>query len=172
MKHLKLTVNGKSYEIDVPPWRTLLDVIREELQLTGTKEGCGLGDCGACTVIMDGRAVNACLVLAVEADGVDIMTVEGLAHAFGGAGRGADQGLDSGRKLHPLQQAFVEQGAIQCGFCTPGMLMSATALLDERPNPTVAEIRHAIRGNLCRCTGYKKIEEAIIQASEGLQGEE
>ncbi len=146
MKQIKLTVNRKSYELSVHPWRTLLEVIREELRLTGTKEGCGLGECGACTVIMDGKTVNSCLVLATEADGKEITTIEGLA---------------DGDKLHPTQEAFMEYGGMQCGFCTPGMIMSAKALLDENPSPTEEEIRRAIAGNFCRCTGYTKIIESI-----------
>lgn len=151
MKQIRLMVNGESHELSVPPWRTLLEVIREDLGLTGTKEGCSLGECGACTVIMDGRAVNSCLVLAAEADGKQITTIEGLA--------------DSRGKLHPIQQAFVEHGGLQCGFCTPGMIMSAKALLDETPTPTEEEIRRGIAGNLCRCTGYTKIVESIKAAT-------
>jgi carbon-monoxide dehydrogenase small subunit len=153
MKQVKLTVNGKAYEISIPPWRTLLEVIREDLKLTGTKEGCGLGECGACTVIIDGRTVNSCLVLATEADGKHITTIEGLAE---------------GEKLHPLQQAFVDHGGLQCGFCTPGMIMSAKALLDENPLPTEDEIKKGIAGNLCRCTGYAKIIESIKAAAEDM----
>lgn len=149
MKQVKLTVNGKLYELSVPPWETLVEVIRDDLGLTGTKEGCGLGECGACTVIMDGRAVNSCLVLAAEADGKQITTIEGLV---------------DGDKLHPIQQAFVDHGGLQCGFCTPGMIMSAKALLDENPTPSEEEIRKAIAGNLCRCTGYTKIIESIKAA--------
>ncbi len=149
MKQIRLMVNGESHELSVPPWRTLLEVIREVLGLTGTKEGCSLGECGACTVIMDGKAVNSCLVLAAEADGKQIVTIEGLA---------------DGNKLHPIQQAFVEHGGLQCGFCTPGMIMSAKALLDETPTPTEEEIRRGIAGNLCRCTGYTKIIESIKAA--------
>jgi carbon-monoxide dehydrogenase small subunit len=151
MKPIKFTVNGKDYEVSVPPWRTLLEVIREELGLTGTKEGCGLGECGACTVIMNGQAVNSCLVLAAEADGKHITTIEGLA---------------SGDKLHPLQQAFIDHGGFQCGFCTPGMIMSAKALLDANPQPTEEEIKEGIAGNFCRCTGYTKIIESIKAAAE------
>jgi carbon-monoxide dehydrogenase small subunit len=149
VKQVKLTVNGKLYELSVPPWETLVEVIRDDLGLTGTKEGCGLGECGACTVIMDGRAVNSCLVLAAEADGKQITTIEGLV---------------DGDKLHPIQQAFVDHGGLQCGFCTPGMIMSAKALLDENPTPSEEEIRKAIAGNLCRCTGYTKIIESIKAA--------
>ena len=146
IKQVKLTVNGKLYELKIQPWKTLLELIREDLGLTGTKEGCGLGECGACTVIMDGRAINSCLVLAAEADGKQITTIEGLA---------------DGDRLHPIQQAFVDHGGLQCGFCTPGMIMSAKALLDENQTPSDEEIRKGISGNLCRCTGYTKIIESI-----------
>jgi carbon-monoxide dehydrogenase small subunit len=153
VKQIKLTVNGRSYELSVPPWETLLKVIREDLGLTGTKEGCGLGECGACTVIMDGKVVNSCLVLAVEADGKKLTTIEGLADRD---------------KLHPVQQAFVDQGGLQCGFCTPGMIMSAKALLDEKSAPTEEEIRRGIAGNMCRCTGYTKIIESITAAAKNM----
>jgi carbon-monoxide dehydrogenase small subunit len=145
-KHIHLKVNDEEYELEVGPQELLLDVIRDSLNLTGTKRGCDTGDCGACTIIMDGRAVNSCLILAVEADGKEILTIEGLA---------------KNGTLHPLQKAFVEYGAIQCGFCTPGMILSAKALLDENPDPSEEEIRRAIAGNLCRCTGYTKIVQAI-----------
>ncbi len=153
MKRLiQLRVNGELYEVAVHPHWTLLEVLREELDLTGAKKGCDAGDCGGCTVILDGKPVFSCLTLAVEADGRDILTIEGLAQ---------------NGQLHPIQNAFVEHGAIQCGFCTPGMIMSAKALLDENPNPTEEEVRQAIAGNLCRCTGYVKIVEAILAASQG-----
>jgi carbon-monoxide dehydrogenase small subunit len=155
MKQVKLTVNGTLYELSVKPWETLVDVLRDDLGLTGTKEGCGLGECGACTVIMDGKAVNSCLVLAAEADGKQITTIEGLA--------------DDDR-LHPIQEAFVEHGGLQCGFCTPGMIMSAKALLDENPNPSEEDIRRGIAGNFCRCTGYTKIIESIKAAAKNMQG--
>jgi carbon-monoxide dehydrogenase small subunit len=148
---IELTVNGERYEVAVAPWRTLLEVLREELDLTGAKKACDAGDCGSCTVIMDGKAVLSCLVLALEAQGKDILTIEGL----------AEDG-----QLHPLQAAFVEHGAIQCGFCTPGMILAAKALLDENPRPTEEEVRKGIAGNLCRCTGYVKIVEAILAASQ------
>ncbi len=160
--NIYLHVNGSAYEVSVNSEDTLLEVIREKLNLTGTKDGCQVGECGACTVLLDGRPVNSCLVLAVEVDGCEVMTVEGLIGAVN---------LDEKDTLHPLQQAFVEYGAVQCGFCTPGMLMSAKALLDESPNPTGIQIRQALRGNLCRCTGYKKIEHAIIRTAEVLEGE-
>ena len=147
MKQLiRLNVNDRAYELAVDPNTTLVDLLRYHLGLTGTKKGCDLGDCGACTVLMDGRAVNSCLVLAVQANGRTVQTVEGLETAEG---------------LHPLQQAFVEKGAIQCGFCTSGMILSAKELLDRTPHPQEPEIRRAISGNLCRCTGYQKIIEAI-----------
>jgi len=143
---LRMKVNGKPVEVLVDPTWTLLRVLREELRLTGTKKGCGQGDCGVCTVIMNRKAVNACLVLALQAEGKDIETVEGL---------GTEE------KLHPLQASFIKDGAVQCGFCTPGMLMSAEALLRRNPHPTEEEIKRGISGNLCRCTGYVKIVKAI-----------
>ena len=155
MKEINLTVNNQPYRLSVLPWRTLLEVIREDLGLTGTKEGCGLGECGACTVLIDGQAINSCLVLAAEADGKEITTIEGLA---------------DGDKLHPIQQAFVDHGGLQCGFCTPGMILSAKALLDENPTPTEEEIKQGIAGNLCRCTGYAKIIESIKAAAENMGG--
>jgi len=145
-QQIQLKVNGEFHEVQVNPWRTLSEVLREELELTGTKESCGKGDCGACTVLIDGKPVLSCLTLAIEVQGKDILTIEGLA---------------KGGELHPIQQAFVDHGAIQCGFCTPGMIMSAKALLDRNPTPTEDEIREGISGNLCRCTGYLKIVEAI-----------
>jgi len=144
-------VNGEDYEVLVEPRDSLLDVLRDKLNLTGTKKGCNTGDCGACTVIMDGRPVNSCLVLAVEAEGKEILTIEGLA---------------DGSQIHPLQEAFIKCGAVQCGYCTPGMIMSAKTLLDENPNPTEDAIKRAIAGNLCRCTGYVKIIDAIKMAAE------
>ena len=155
MKEIELTVNNQPYRLIVPPHRTLLEVVREELGLTGTKEGCGLGECGACTVLMDGRAVNSCLVLAAEADGSRITTIEGLA---------------DGDRLHPLQQAFVDHGGLQCGFCTPGVILSAKALLDKNPHPGEEEIKQGISGNLCRCTGYTKIIESIKAAANSMGG--
>ena len=157
MKQLiNINVNGTSYEIAVKPNSTLVDVLREQLRLTGTKKGCGLGDCGACTVLINGKAVNSCLVLAVEADGQNILTIEGLAQ---------------GEELHPIQQAFVEKGAIQCGYCTPGMILRTKSLFDENPNPSEEEIKKALTGNLCRCTGYTKILDAIDTSKAYLKGE-
>ena len=153
--NITLKVNGDAYELAVDPWRTLVEVIREDLDLTGTKIGCQTGDCGACTVIIDGDSVASCLTLAVEADGRDIRTIEGLA--------------PDGLSLHPIQDAFVKHGAVQCGFCTSGMIMSAKHLLDRNPNPTETEIRQGLSGNLCRCTGYTKIVEAIDVAAEKLR---
>jgi aerobic carbon-monoxide dehydrogenase small subunit len=153
-KLINLNVNGTEYELAVAPNRTLTQALRDDLGLFGTKEGCGVGDCGACTVIMDGKPVNSCLVLAVQADGSEITTIEGVAGAEG---------------LHPVQQAFVELGAIQCGFCRPGMILSAKSLLDSRPEPTEREIREALSGNLCRCTGYQKIVEAVQEAAKTLK---
>lgn len=154
-KKIRFTVNGDPYAIAVVPWRTLNEALREDLGLTGTKLGCGTGDCGACTVLVDGRSVNSCLALAVEMDGRDIITVEGLA--------------TSGEELHPIQEAFVEQGAIQCGFCTPGMEMSAAFLLSQNPEPSEQEIREGLTGNLCRCTGYYKIVEGIASAAQRMR---
>lgn len=154
---VQMTVNGAHVEAAIEPNRTLLEFLREDLGLTGTKHGCGLGDCGACTVILDNEPVNACLVLAMQARDRDVLTIEGLA--------------ENGR-LHPIQQAFVEKGAIQCGFCSPGMILSTKALLDQNPKPTELEIRTAISGNLCRCTGYQKIVEAVQEAAETMAGTE
>ena len=149
-KTISLKVNGRSYLLEVDAKDLLLDVIRENLGLTGTKRGCENGECGACTILIDGKAENSCLVLAVTADGKDILTIEGLS---------------DGLTLHPLQQAFVDNAAVQCGFCAPGMLLSAKALLDDNPNPSEHEIREAIAGNLCRCSGYVKIVKAVRQAA-------
>ena len=146
---ITLTVNGDAYTVHVEPNRTLLDVLRDDLGLTGTNRGCNQGDCGACTVHVDGKAMNACLVLALDADGSRVTTIEGLA---------------SGGRLHPLQEAFVDEGAVQCGYCTPGMIMTAAALLDAHPTPTDEQIRDGIEGNLCRCTGYESIVRAIRAA--------
>lgn len=153
---ISLTVNGDRYEVAVAPHQRLLDVIRDGLDLTGTKEGCGEGECGACTVIMDGRPVNACLVLAPQADGADIITIEGLS-------------VDGTMSL--LQRQFVEKGAVQCGFCSPGMIMTAKALLDEEPDPDEAAVRDALSGNLCRCTGYEKIVDAVLATVAILEAE-
>jgi len=144
---LTLKVNGEMYELEIPAHRTLLDVLREEIGLTGTKQGCGRGECGACTVLLDGEPVNACLVLALQADGQSVTTIEGLSR---------------GEKMHPIQEAFISHGAIQCGYCTPGMVLSAKALLDKNPKPKEIEVREALVGNFCRCTGYQKIVEAVL----------
>lgn len=144
------TINQKSYKLTIKPNQTLLDLLREELGLTGTKRGCEVGECGACTVLINGEAVNSCLVLAPQIDGKEVLTVEGLA---------------KDGKLHPLQQSFMDHDAVHCGFCTPGMLMSAEQLLKENPNPTEEEIRTAISGNLCRCSGYVQIVDAIKEVS-------
>ncbi len=148
---LRLNVNGIDREVAVEPHRTLLDTIREDLGLTGTKQGCGQGDCGACVVLLDRVPVNSCLVLALEAEGREVVTIEGVAR---------------GAMLHPVQQAFLEAGAVQCGFCTPGMVLVTLSLLERNPRPTVEEARRAISGNLCRCTGYQKIVDAVMRAAE------
>jgi carbon-monoxide dehydrogenase small subunit len=148
-KLLRLRVNGENYEVFIDPWKTLVGVLREDLGLTGTKEGCNTGNCGVCTVLIDGKAVKSCLVLASQAQGKDILTIEGL----------------SKDGLHPLQQAFVDHFAIQCGFCTPGMIVAGKALLDENPNLTEEEVKLGLSGNLCRCTGYVKIVEAVLAAA-------
>jgi len=147
---LRFTVNEEPREIAVEPWWTLLDVLRDQLELTGAKKGCDRGDCGACTVLLDGKPIVSCTTLAVQADGRRVTTIEGLMHEG---------------SLHPLQQAFVDVGAVQCGFCTPGMVLAAKALLAENPSPTEDDVREAIAGNLCRCTGYAKIVEAVLSVA-------
>ena len=144
---IRLTVNGERHELFVEPKKTLLDLLREDLELTGTKRGCDNGECGACTVLLNGQPVNACLVLAVEANGQEVMSIEGLA---------------DGTHLHPLQEAFIQNGAVQCGYCSPGMILTAKALLDENPHPTEMEVRKAIAGNLCRCGTYNKAVQAVL----------
>ncbi|MBW2469429.1 MAG: (2Fe-2S)-binding protein [Deltaproteobacteria bacterium] len=151
MISIKFIINGEKKELDIPAGITALELIRDRLALKGTKEGCGIGECGACTIVVDGRAVNACLMLAVQLDGREILTVEGLAQSG---------------DLHPIQEAFAEKHAVQCGFCSPGLLMSTTALLAENPHPNRSEIVKAISGNLCRCTGYHSIMEAVKAAVE------
>ena len=148
---VELKVNGTHYKLEVAPWSTLLEVLREELGLVGTKQSCNEGQCGTCTVLMDGRTVVSCLVLAIDAQNKEILTIEGMAE---------------GEKLHPIQESFVKHGGIQCGFCTPGMIMSAKALLDENPKPTPLEARKAISGNLCRCTGYQQIIDSMLAAAK------
>src|SRR2546426_9448596 len=148
---IQIRLNGKILTLTVPPFRLLLDLLRDEIGLTGTKEGCGTGDCGACTVLLNGKPVNSCLVFAGELDGADIVTIEGL---------------KIGPELHPVQEAFRQDGGAQCGYCTPGMLMMTTALLKENEEPTEEEIRFALSGNLCRCTGYVKIVQAVQRAAE------
>jgi aerobic carbon-monoxide dehydrogenase small subunit len=157
MHHVKvaLTLNGEKRELELQPYRSLLDALRNEAGLTGTKKGCDVGDCGACTVIVDGKPLNSCLMLGVEADGCDIVTIEGI--------------QSSPDRLHPLQEKFMQLGGAQCGFCTPGIIVMAKALLDENPNPTEDEIRFGIAGNICRCTGYTKIVEAIQAAAKELK---
>jgi carbon-monoxide dehydrogenase small subunit len=148
---LSFTVNGDSVQVAVLPLATLLDVLRNDLELTGTKYACGEGECGACSVLLDGHLVNSCLVLALECEGREVLTIEGL----------KEDGA-----LHPIQSAFVEHGAIQCGFCSPGMIMATYALLQVNPAPTEAEVRRALEGNLCRCTGYRKIVDAVLSLSK------
>ncbi|MGD8226388.1 MAG: (2Fe-2S)-binding protein [Desulfobacteraceae bacterium] len=150
---ISLSVNKEAYDLYVPPNRTLLEVLREDLELTGTKESCGEGVCGSCTVLCDGLPIRSCLTLAAEVQGSEILTVEGLHMAEG--------------RLDPLQQSFIEHGAVQCGFCTAGILMSARAFLNQNPNPSEIHIRRAISGNICRCTGYTKIVEAIMEVAGG-----
>jgi carbon-monoxide dehydrogenase small subunit len=149
--YIRTTINGRTYELDVRPNMTLLDLLRDELGLTGTKRGCEVGECGACTVLMNGRAVNSCLILVPQIDSQEILTVEGLAE---------------GEKLHPLQESFLDHDAVHCGFCTPGMLMSAKVLLDHSPEPSEEETRAAVSGNLCRCSGYQQIVDAIRETKE------
>ena len=148
---VQLSVNGTKYQLKIEPWRTLLEVLREKLGLVGTKKSCNEGECGACTVIMDGKAVTSCLVLALDARGKDIVTIEGLSE---------------GETLDPIQESFLKHGGVQCGYCTPGMIMSAKALLDKNPNPTLDDTRRAISGNLCRCTGYQHIIDSIMAVPE------
>jgi carbon-monoxide dehydrogenase small subunit len=149
---LAFAVNGEPVRLEVAPHATLLEVLRDDLELTGTKYGCGEGECGACSVLLDGRVVNSCLVLAVECEGSELLTIEGL---------------KANGRLHPIQQAFVDHGAIQCGFCTPGMIMATYALLQANPSPAEDEIKRGLEGNLCRCTGYRKIIDAVLSVSRG-----
>ena len=151
---IRLTVNGREQELLVAPHETLIEIIRDRLGLTGTKKSCDVQVCGACTVLLDGRPVSSCTMLAFEARNTSLLTIEGMA---------------SGEALHPIQQAFIEHSGFQCGFCTPGMILTTKALLDEKPTPTEDEIKHYLRGNLCRCTGYKRILEAVRAAAQRLQ---
>jgi aerobic carbon-monoxide dehydrogenase small subunit len=153
---VNLEINGEGFHVAVSPTAYLIDVLRETIGLLGTKKGCGIGDCGACTVLIDGKPALACLTLAVACAGKDITTIEGIS---------------KGSELHPVQKAFIDKGAVQCGFCTPGMVLSSKALLDENPRPTREEIKTALAGNLCRCTGYVKIVEAVEHAGKLLAGE-
>ena len=151
---VSINVNGVNYDKDVDPSLRLIDFLREELKLKGTKEGCGEGECGACTVIVEGKTINSCLMLASSVDGKNVITIEGVS---------------DNNKLHPIQEAFMEVGAVQCGYCTPGMILSAKALLDKNPNANEEEIKSSLSGNLCRCTGYKKIIQAVILAEEKIK---
>lgn len=151
---LQFTVNGQGHSIEAWPMARLLDVLREELQLTGTKEGCGEGECGACSVLLEGELVNSCLVPAAQADGAKITTIEGIAN---------------GERLHAVQQSFITEGGAQCGICTPGMILAAVQLLDRNPQPTEDDIRQGLAGNLCRCTGYMKIFDAVVKAAQNLK---
>ena len=153
--HIQSTINGDEIDVLVEPTQSLLDVLRDELHMTGTKEGCGTGDCGACSVTIDGILVCSCLVLGVEAGGKQIETIEGMA---------------DGDKLHPLQEKFIEHVALQCGICTPGLLIAAKHLLEENPDPTEEEVRYGLAGNLCRCTGYHKVVEAVLDAAQEMRG--
>jgi len=153
--HIQTTINGDDFDVLVEPGQSLLDVLRDELDMTGTKEGCATGDCGACSVTVDGNLVCACLILSAEIDGKKIETIEGMAE---------------GDKLHPLQEKFIEHVALQCGICTPGLLIAAKHLLEENPNPTEEEVRYGIAGNLCRCTGYKNIIKAVMDAATEMRG--
>jgi carbon-monoxide dehydrogenase small subunit len=149
---ITFNLNGEPVEVEIEPHLTLLQLLRDKLEMTGTKEGCGMGECGACTVLLDGKAINSCIFPALEVEGRNVTTIEGI--------------MDSQGNLHPIQKSFIEHGAIQCGFCTPGMILSAKALLDENPNPSEEEIRNGIAGNLCRCTGYLQIIQAIKTVRE------
>ena len=155
-KNITFLLNGEQVDVYVNPGELLVDVLRDKLQLTGTKIGCKAGDCGACTVLLNGTAVNSCLIPVGKVQGASVVTIEGLA---------------DGETLHPVQQAFIDHGAVQCGLCTPGMIMSAKALLDQNASPTREEIREGMSGNICRCTGYVKIEEAIAGAAEKMRGQ-
>ncbi|HKL59703.1 MAG TPA: (2Fe-2S)-binding protein [Sphaerochaeta sp.] len=152
-KEIHLIINNEKYVREVAVNRTLLEFLRDEIGLTGAKEGCNEGECGACTVLVDNKPVNSCLMLAIEADGCTVLTIEGLA---------------DGEKLHPLQQAFIDEGAVQCGFCTPGMIMTAKAVIDEYGNPTEKEIRKLMEGNLCRCTGYTRVIKTVKKTAEAM----
>jgi len=148
---ITLNINGERSEVAVEPSWTLLETVREQLRLTGTKEGCGTGDCGACSMVVDGRLITSCLMLAIQADGRQVATVEGIS---------------SNGDLDPVQRAFIDKGGVQCGYCTPGMIVAARSLLDSNPNPTLQEVREGLAGNLCRCTGYAKIYESVLAAAE------
>ncbi len=152
---LKMTVNKKTVETEIEPFARLLDVLRDDFGFTGVKEGCGIGECGACTILMNGKKVNSCMILAAQAQGAEILTIEGVENADG--------------SMHPVQEAFLEKGAVQCGFCTPGMVISSYHLLNENPDPSDQDIKEAISGNLCRCTGYKQIINAVHMAADNMK---
>jgi len=152
---LTMTVNKKTVETEIEPYARLLDVLRDKFGFTGVKEGCGIGECGACTILMNGKKVNSCMILAAQAQGAEILTIEGVENVDG--------------TMHPVQEAFLEKGAVQCGFCTPGMVISSYHLLNENPDPTDQEIKEAISGNLCRCTGYKQIINAVHRAADNMK---
>jgi carbon-monoxide dehydrogenase small subunit len=156
-KHIRFTLNGEQTEVAFAPHKTLLEVLREDLNLTGTKHGCELGECGTCAVLVDGRSILSCLMLGLDAEGRDVKTIEGMAN---------------GAELHPLQQTFADLGAAQCGYCSPGFLLVAEELLEKSPNPSRAEIQEALSGNLCRCTGYIKIYEAVELAAARMRGQQ
>ncbi|SEG01012.1 carbon-monoxide dehydrogenase small subunit [Bryocella elongata] len=160
MSTIQITINGTSQSLDVPPMKRLLDVLREDAHLTGTKEGCGEGECGACAVLMNGELVNSCLVPALHADGASVCTIEGVAPSAAAEGEPAH--------LHPIQQCFFENGGAQCGICTPGMILATHHLLDKYPNPTLEQIKEGLAGNLCRCTGYMRIFESVQKAAQAL----
>lgn len=163
---LSMTVNGDPIRLAASPHARLIDVLREDLELTGAKLGCGEGECGACSVLLDGKVVNSCLVLAAECDGRGVVTIEGLARMSPPC-QGTSHPHKGGEELHPVQRAFIDRGAIQCGYCSPGMILAAYALLEQHQSPTEQQVRRALEGNLCRCTGYRKIIDAVLSVNNG-----